>query len=83
MLPDFATTHTHKQPLDLSRLFDSEFVLAGDLVNLLISPKERETYQMSLMRSLIEEHLYHLLIGHGKNVCAPVSFDAGERSHPS
>lgn len=40
---------------------------------------------MSLMRSLIEEHLYHLVIGHVKNGRAPMSFDAGigERSHTS
>lgn len=79
---------TDKQPRDLSRLFDSQFVLAGDLVNLLISPAESETYQMSLMRFLIGEHLYHSLMGHGekkkkKHVCTPVSFPAGERTHAS
>lgn len=77
---------TDKQPRDLSSLFDSQFVLAGDLVNLLISPVESETYQMSLMRFLIGEHLYHSLMGHGKkkkHVCTPVSFPAGERTHTS
>lgn len=28
--------------------------------------EETETYQMSLMRCLIEEHLYYSLIGHGQ-----------------
>lgn len=62
-----------------------DFILAWDLVSFLIFPRGRETYQMSLMRSLIEEHLYHSLIGHGKNGCAPMSFDTriGERSDTS
>lgn len=78
MLPHFVTPQIYKQPLDLS---DSgnvtvnvwDFILAWDLMSFLISPRETETYQMPLMRSLIEEHLYHSLMGHGqKCLCSNV-----------
>lgn len=49
-----------------------------------MSPGDGEAYQMSfsLMRPLIEEHLFLSLIGH---VGAPMSFDTsvGEWSHAS
>ena len=60
--------------------------LLGILVSFLdISPRDRETYQMSLMRPLIEEHLYHSLIGHGKKCLCSNVIDAriGEWCHAS
>lgn len=83
MPPPFATPQTYKQPLDLSDSGNvtvnvGDFILARDLMSSLMSPREKETYQMSLMRSLIEEHLYHSLIEHGQNCLrAPMSLIQG------
>lgn len=86
LLPNFATPQIHKHPLDLSRTVNiGGFILAWDLMSFLIFPRDRGTYQMSLMRSLIEEHLYQSLIGHGRQ-CLSSSViwckDRWEDSHP-
>lgn len=52
----FATPQTYKQPLDVSDSGNVTvnvwgFILTWDLMNFLIYPGERGTYQMSLMRS--------------------------------
>lgn len=74
LLPHFATPNTYKQLLDLSHVVNTGgFILAWDLMSFLISPRDRGTYQMYLMRSLIEEYLYHSLIGHGQQcLCSTV-----------